>query len=272
MNASRKPASGGKPRLYHAPSSYYSMIARLALQEGGITYEPVFLDIHLRMSQQQPDYARLNAAMTVPTLELPGRILDQSRGIAAYALSVAPDGPDAETKAWVDLHYSFAIDELTFGGMLARNPIARIMIPKRLAAAHRRLLACAAAYPDLAEAYKVRAALFARRLQVFDPAQVVRLAAERRAEAVSLMDRLEAHLAGGAKLMTPPAYGLADVVWTVFLARMEFVGLGAELGKRPALAAYWRAMQARPSFAAADIWTRMHPLRFIGGLLGIAGR
>jgi Glutathione S-transferase, N-terminal domain len=62
--------SGAKPRLYHAASSYYSMIARLALAEGGIAYEPVFVEIHFRMAQQQPDYVRLNPNMTVPTLVL----------------------------------------------------------------------------------------------------------------------------------------------------------------------------------------------------------
>lgn len=45
--------SGAKPRLYHALSSYYSMIARLALIEGGIAYEPVVVDIHLKMVQQR---------------------------------------------------------------------------------------------------------------------------------------------------------------------------------------------------------------------------
>jgi tetrachloro-p-hydroquinone reductive dehalogenase len=50
---------------------------------------------------------------------------------------------------------------------------------------------------------------------------------------------------------------------------MEFVGMGAELLKRPALARYWRAMQARPSFAPADIWTKLHAFRLIGGMLGI---
>ena len=38
-----------KPRLYQTPSSYYSMIARLALAEGGIAYERIFVDIHFRL-------------------------------------------------------------------------------------------------------------------------------------------------------------------------------------------------------------------------------
>ncbi len=260
-----------KPRLYQAPSSYYSMIARLALKEAGITYEPVFVDIHIHASQQQPDYVRLNPNMTAPTLVLPKRVLDQSRDIAEFALDV-PEAGRADTETWVDLHYSFPIEELTFGGILAKNPMARIMIPKLLASAERRLLAYASAYPDLAALYKARAAVFAERLRIFDPADIIRLSETRRNQAVGFLDQLETALGDGRAVLVPPAYGVADVVWTVFLARMEFAGLGAEVAKRPALTHYWQAMQARPSFAAADIWTRMHILRLIGGILGIAGR
>jgi glutathione S-transferase len=261
--------SGAKPRLYHALSSYYSMIARLALVEGGIAYEAIVVDIHLKMAQQQPDYVRLNPNMTVPTLVLPDRILDQSRDIAEYALGVSEATLDGDTKAWLDLHYGYPIEELTFGGLLARNPLARIVIPKRLEAVRRRLLERAAQNPDLAKAYEARAAAFAERIRAFDPAAVVRLAERRRTEAIGFMDQLEQTLHDGRGVIVPPAYGAADVVWTVFLARMEFVGMGAELQKRPALARYWRAMQARPSFAAADIWMKLHVFRLIGGMLGV---
>jgi glutathione S-transferase len=258
--------SGAKPRLYQTPSSYYSMIARLALAEGGIAYERVFVDIHFRLSQQQPDYVRLNPGMTVPTLVLADRILVQSRDIAEFALG-AP--PDPEAKAWVDLHYGYPIEELTFGGILARNPLARIMIPKRLAATRRQLLALAARNPDLASVYEARAAVFAARVSTFEPDAVVKLSERRRAEAIGFMDRLEQSLRDGRAVLVPPAYGVADVVWTVFLGRMEFAGLGAEIPKRPALARYWAAMQGRPSFSAADIWTKFHVGRLIGGILGI---
>jgi tetrachloro-p-hydroquinone reductive dehalogenase len=234
--------SGAKPRLYHTPISYYSMIARLALAEGGIAHEPVFVDIHFRMSQQQPDYVRLNPGMTVPTLVLADRILDQSRDIAEYALGVSEATLDGETKAWLNLHYAYPVEELTFGGVLARNPLARIVIPRHLEATHRRLLARAAENPDLAEVYEARAAAYAERACIFDPAAVLRLSERRRAEAIGLMDRLEQTLCDGRAVMVPPAYGVADVVFTVFLARMEFAGLGAELLKRPALARYGRAM------------------------------
>ena len=258
--------SGARPRLYQTPSSYYSMIARLALAEGGIAHERVFVDIHFRLSQQQPNYVRINPGMTVPTLVLADRILDQSRDIAEYALGSTPDG---ETKTWLDLHYGYPIEELTFGGILARNPLARIMIPKRLEATRRQLLAHAAQNPDLAAVYEARAAVFAERVRTFEPDAVVKLSERRRTEAIGFMDRLDQTLSDGRVVLVPPAYGVADVVWTVFLGRMEFAGLGAEIPKRPALARYWGAMQARPSFSAADIWTKLHLGRLIGGILGI---
>jgi len=266
-----KPAelSGAKPRLYHALSSYYSMIARLALIEGGIACESVVIDIHLKMVQQQPDYVRLNPNMTVPTLVLPDRNLDDSRDIAEYALGVSEATLDGDTRTWLDLHYGYPVEQLTFGKLLASNPLARIVIPKRLEAVRRRLLKRAAQNPDLAKVYEARAEAFAARIRAFDPAAVVRLAETRRAEAIGFMDRLEQTLHDGRAVLVPPAYGAADVVWTVFLARMEFVGMGAEIRKRPALARYWRAMQARPSFAPADIWTKVHVFRLIGGMLGI---
>ncbi|WP_020694339.1 glutathione S-transferase family protein [Reyranella massiliensis] len=258
-----------RPRLYHALSSYYSMIARLALVEGGIAYESKVIDIHLKMVQQRPDYVRLNPNMTVPTLVLPDRIFDQSRDIAEYALGASEATIDGDTKSWLDLHYGYPIEELTFGGLLARNPMARIMIPKRLEQVRRRLLERAVQNPDLAKVYEERAAVFAGRIRAFDPEAVARLSEKRRAEAVGFLDRLEQTLHDGRSVLVPPAYGAADVVWTVFLARMEFVGLGAELQKRPALARYWRAMQARPSFGPADIWTKLHVFRLIGGMLGV---
>ncbi len=258
--------AGARPRLYQTPSSYYSMIARLALAEGGIAYERVFVDIHYRLSQQQPDYVRLNPGYDGADARA-GR--PRPHRESGYRGVCGRRRDDAETKAWVDLHYGYPIEELTFGGILARNPLARIMIPKRLDAARRQLLAHAARNPDLASVYEARAAVFAGRIRAFEPDAVVALSQRRRAEAIGFMDRLEQTLQDGRPVLVPPAYGIADTVWTVFLGRMEFAGLGDEIPRRPALARYWTAMQARPSFAAADIWRKFHIGRLIGGILGI---
>jgi glutathione S-transferase len=242
-------------------------IARLALAEAGLDHDEIFVDIHFRGTQQSPWYARLNPNLSVPTLVLPGRILDQSRDILNFALVKAGQQPDAEATSWLDLHYAYPIEELTFGGFLANHPLARAVIPAKIAASRRRLLRLAAAHPDLAEVYKRRAAVFAERKRTFDPKMAIRLMEMRREEAIALLARLERHLADNRDVMVPPHYGVADVVWTVFLARMEFVGMTGELTSRPALARYWRAMTARPSFAVADVWTKLHVGRLIGGII-----
>lgn len=267
MSVPKSAPASVKPRLYHAPSSYFSMIARLALAEAGIDHEQVFVDILFRGGQQLPAYARLNPQMTVPTLVLPGRVLDQSRDILNFALSQPERELNAEITSWINLHYSYPIEELTFGGFLARHALARAVIPAKITATRRRLLRLAATHPDLAEVYERRAAVFAERESTFDPKTAVRLAATRRGEAIGLLDRLERHLADGRNVMVPPDYGGADVVWTVFLARMEFAGMEGEIVVRPALTRYWQAMKARPSFVSADIWTRLHVGRIIRGII-----
>ena len=60
MTVSDQIPRSAKPRLYHNPASYYSMIARLALAEADVAHEEIFVDIHVRGTQQSPAYARLN--------------------------------------------------------------------------------------------------------------------------------------------------------------------------------------------------------------------
>jgi ganglioside-induced differentiation-associated protein 1 len=264
---SQPSAANGPLRLYHAPSSYYSMIARLSLAEAGRSYTAVFVDLHLRGGQQAPAYARLNPNMTVPTLVGPDFVLDQSRDIAEFALQRREADLDAETRGWLDLHYGFPIEELTFGGFFSRNPLARLLIPRRLASAERRLRALAAANPDLADLYRARAELFRERVRTFEPEKAIELYARRRRQAIGFLDRLQACLADERLVIGPSDYGLADVVWTVFLGRIEFAGLGAEIARRASLEHYWQAMRARPSFSAADIWTRLHLGRLLAGML-----
>lgn len=259
-------AANSLPELYHAPSSYFSMIARLAIAEAGIGYRPIFIDIHYRSSQQSPAYARLNPHMTVPTLAFSGSVICQSREILELSAREANQKLNDEVISWIDLHYKFPVEELTFGRLLAHNPLARALIPARLASARRRLLRQASLCPDLAAAYEARAAVFAEREQTFDPNSAVRLAAMRRREAINLLDRLEKQIRDGRAVIVPPSYSAADVVWTVFLARMQFVGLGNEILTRPNICRYWAAMVERRSFKTADIWTKMDLGRLIGGV------
>lgn len=242
------------PTLYHAPSSYYSMIARLALAEAGIEYTSRIVDIHRRRQNILPDYARIQPNLSVPAMTVEGRTLVESRQILEHALG---DG-GAEGRPWIDRHYGFEVEDLTFGRLLAWNPLARRAIPRTLAKQEAKLRALALENPDLAEVYLRRAEVFTRRQRNFDPATVAGLFAKRRAEACAHLDALEAALGDGRATLVEGAYGPADVVWTVFLARIRFARLGEEITRRPAVERYTARMFARPSFTQADVWESVH--------------
>ncbi|MEO8797701.1 MAG: glutathione S-transferase family protein [Polyangiaceae bacterium] len=252
------------PRLYNAPSSYYSMIARLALVEAKVPFTSVKLDIHRRREQLSPAYARLNPNMTVPTLELADRVLTDSRDITLHAFPGATD--DASTR-WLDRHYDFSIEELTFGWMLLRNRLARWVVPRQLASIEGRLREYANANPDLSERYLRRAEVFAERRRTFDPAAASTLYAMRMREARERLDELDDALADEREVLVGGVYGPADVVWTVFLARIRFIGEGDEIERRPALSRWARAVFGRASFREADVWARLAPLKLLAQIL-----
>ncbi len=252
------------PTLYHAPSSYYSMIARLALAEAGVAYEPRVVDIHRRRQNLAPDYARIQPNLSVPAMTVDGRNLTESRQILEFALA---DGGE-EGKPWVDRHYGFEVEDLTFGRLMASSSLARRFFPRTLAKQEAGLRALAAANPGLADVYLRRAEVFARRLRNFDPATVAGLYDTRRREACVHLDALEAALGDGRGTLVAAGYGPADVVWTVFLARMRFVRLGDEVERRPAVARYAARMAARPAYARADVWDRFKLGSMLRQLLG----
>ncbi len=255
------------PRLHHTPSSYYSMIARLALIEAGEPFVSVPVDIHRKKEQLEPAYARKNPKMTVPTLEIDGTVLTDSRDILFHAFAPKGQPADDSVRAWVDRHYGFPIEDLTIGWLLSWNPLARAALPRGLAAVQQKIRALADEHADLADHYRARAEAFAARIRTFDAKEVVALFAERQRTALDHLDALEAALADGRPTLVPHAYGAADVVWTAFLARLRFIRRGAEIARRPALARYAAAMFARPSTKTADLWLTIDPIKLVKQML-----
>jgi ganglioside-induced differentiation-associated protein 1 len=255
------------PRLYHAPSSYYSMIARLALVEAGEPFVSVPMDIHRKKEQLEPAYARKNPNLTVPTFELDGTVLTESRDILFHALAPKGHPADDSVRAWVDRHYGFPIEDLTIGWLLKWNPLARAAVPRQLAAVEQKLRALADEHADLAEHYRARAEVFAARVRTFDAKEVAALFADREKTALGHLDALEAALADGRPTLVPPAYGAADVVWTAFLARLRFIRRGAEIARRPSLARYAESMFSRSSTKTADLWLSINPLKLVRQML-----
>ena len=71
------------------------------------------------------------------------------------------------------------------------------------------------------------------------------------------LDRLDAELAG-KEFCCGGTYTMADVVWTVTVARQNLLGKDPFAG-RPALLDWFERMKTRPSFARAGVWTRFKP-------------
>ncbi|HIC57338.1 MAG TPA: glutathione S-transferase family protein, partial [Acidobacteria bacterium] len=71
------------------------------------------------------------------------------------------------------------------------------------------------------------------------------------AEVTGLVQMLEERLQDGRSWVCGEAYTLADIVATALLARVHFIQQEALF--TPAVSAYWQLLQARPSFASANV-------------------
>lgn len=258
--------TGDKPLLYHAAPSYYSMIARLALIEAGCDFAGQIVDIHRARENQAPWYVRLNPSMTVPVLVEGDAVLPDSRLILRRAFPQAEDGQAGEV---LEALYRFPVDAFTFSWLMSWNPLARLLIPRKLARIRDQMLELAKANPDLAEAYRQRAAVFDQRVADFSQPPGPRWTALK-GQAGELLAALDAALArapGEGGFLSGPDYGATDVAATVFLARLHFCRQGRMLSTCPAVAAYWRRVRARDSFERADVWDRLRPrllLKLVG--------
>lgn len=253
------------PTLYHASSSYYSMIARLALLEAGVAFDARRLDIHIAKEQLQPWYVALNPHMTVPALVDGESVWRDSRDILAVAAEragsrwlAADEATGAAIEAIVAAHYEIPIERLTFAKAMTRIPPARWLVPRMLRKVVRDLQSQVpgAADPD---ALRAKIAVNSERLAYFTGGNLGdKLEAER--------DRVRRFL---TSLPEPPdllfgsAPCAADIVVTVLLGRLAMIGEWSITAVRPDIAAFFARMQARPAYAAADIWTRFQLHRIL---------
>ena len=253
--------------LYNAPSSYYSMVARLALLEAGLPFESNRMDIHFAKQQLAPWYQAINPHMTVPALVDGSQTLIDSREILRYAATHAgPTWCDGEPKHQarieqiVQAFYSLAIEELTFGQIMLKHPPLRFVFMRVLSrivkALKLQLSTCAD--PD---AVRRKIAINERRIEYFtdtrlrDKLNVVR---QRVADFLQSAAELEP-----TALLFGDRVSSADVVCGVLLGRLQMIGEDQLLESQPLLKAWFARFQERPAFKKADIWTRFQPTRIL---------
>jgi glutathione S-transferase len=250
--------------LYHAPSSYYSMIARWALLEAGLSFDSHRLDIHRTQQQLSDAYLAINPMMTVPALSTGTTVLTDSADILAYAALHAgqhwqPGSP--ESRRIVAAHYAIPIERLTFSKAMSSLPPLRLLFPHLLRSMCRDLSRRMAADPAQRSALQAKLRLNESRIAYFkDGSLSLKLEAERQ-HVRDFLAQLPAPLADG--FLLGDRIGEADIVTAVLLGRLRMISEWPLAKDRPDLARWFDRIAARPAFSQADIWTRLQLRRIL---------
>ena len=244
-----------KPRLFHNRMSFSSQIARLAAVNYGIDYAGVEIDIGPANENYDPRYVAVNPAGVVPTLIDGGRVVTDCIQIARHfreeSLGAGVTSSDRD-EVWVARQQAIAERELSYASATGLSGfLARRSVGPRI----RKLRAMARSFPELAPSYEAKAADF-EHWNCF-------LQDESNRDALIIKTRetladLDSHLSE-SRFISGKERGIADIVWTVFLARVEFLHLEGELGinDRANLNRWYRAEKQRPEFEDADIRTSL---------------
>ena len=263
--------------LYHNALSLCSMKARVCLAELGVDYRSHPIDLIETGSYENIGrrFLAVNPGGTVPVLVHRGHPVYESHEQIRYAAvhapagapSLVPDDPGEreEMERWIDLS-SLTDDPIEHGDASAGNAVPGLTLPIFAAMIDR------IPYTNILEGLlfhfdRKRPLIFLllkfRGLEALHRmAPMMKVLARSRRQMATHLDALEAQLAtSGGPWILGETFSLADVSWLVIFERLEqvdalhvFVGEG----QRPACAAYWSALRARPSYAAA-ILEHSHP-------------
>ena len=249
--------------LYNASSSYYSMIARLALLEAGVDFENRRMDIHIAKEQLSPSYLAINPAMTVPTLTDGEQSWTDSRDILKFAAAYADDKwLDADTnyspriERIVDAHYALSIERLTFGKALSRIPPMRFIAPRMLRNIIQKLEKERSQSKDPA-AIQAKIDLNHERLAYFtegDRAEKLQIQRKEVQKFIKELPVPDLCLFGDKP-------SSADIVTIVLIGRLQMIG---EYSLVPSLLARWfERTQTQTAYKEADIWTHFQLWRIL---------
>lgn len=251
--------------LYHAPPSYYSMVARLALLEAGLGFDSRSMDLHIAKEQLTPWYQAINPHMTVPALVDDTATLVDSQDILHFASakagsswldSEATVGGQIETV--VQAFYAIPIENLTFTKAMRKFPPLRYIFPRVLDKIVKKLEGelGAAQHP---EAVRAKIAINQKRITYFTEGNLTQKLADER-------DRVNAFLKDipvSSPLLFGEKVSSADIVCAVLIARLAMIGEQALLKPVPELTDWFERFQSRPAFGSADIWMKPHFLRLL---------
>ena len=228
--------------LHHNNMSVCSAKVRLVLREKGL--EPVEHHYNLRKGDQfAADYMALNPMGVVPTLVHDGRPVIESTLICEYLDEAFPEPPlrpaDLVERAGMRRWASIPDQGLHAACGAVSNALA--FRYQFLALTPEELAANLAQTPDPGRRERKRMGIeqgmdwpsAAAAVRVYDAA----------------LQRMETTLTAGGPWLAGDAYSLADSGLTPYLVRLDHLNLSWMWDRRPALAAWYDAVQARANFA-----------------------
>lgn len=234
--------------LYHSPKSSASRRVRLFLEEKGADYEAHVIDLS-RQQQHSAEYLAINPLGVVPSMVHDGRPLHESGVMCEYLDAVFPDPPllpadpydVALMRNWVR-HVDGLIGNLIrFNWRHQLQKKAEVMTDAQLQEMLDRIPS-----PERKEAW----------LRVARKPYTEEELAQSRAILVGLLDEMERMIAaeGSRGWLIGGAYSLADIAVAPFVRRIdeEIAPDAMTPARRPGVAAWWAALQARPAYARAD--------------------
>jgi glutathione S-transferase len=232
--------------LYHAWVSSASRRVRFVLEEKGLAYQGILVDLH-KFEQHSPQYLRLNPNGFVPTLVHDGRPLIESSVICEYldevfpAPVLRPADPLGRARMrvwakWTDEVVIRAFQVANWNRMMA--PTARKWSDEEV---ERRLQAIPV--PDRREDWRRMAR------DPFSEPEIAHAVANIR----RTLERMEADLSHGPWL-AGDMFSLADIHLSPYIVRIsEHAARGIHLASYPRCAEWWQRLTARSAFARARI-------------------
>lgn len=228
------------PTLYHSDMSTCAAKVRIALQEKGVAWRGVKLNLRAGDSQR-PDYVKLNPKQVVPTLVDRDEVIIESNVILEYIedrwpqkrLRPADPAATARMRLWTK-----QLDE----GVHAATGTISICIAFRhqfLALPATALQAWFDNMGDEVRRERARASIkHGMESPQFEPA-VKRF--------ITLLDDFEQALTNSPWL-AGNEYSLADIAYSPYMLRLEHLGLGDLIAERPHVSEWCKKLLARQSF------------------------
>lgn len=240
--------------LYDYPKSICSQMARLVLEEKGVTYKRRTVDIMKAAEQFEPWYTALNPKAVVPTLKIGDEIVTDTIRIV-YRIESEFGGPalvpaDAGRAEAMD-RMMHNVMGLHYGVLLYSPGHAPGVVSPTIIARGEFLRDQLARHPERSEILQSRIAGNQRMQTILSqPTEVEHHISSARALVGEIDDALAGH-----DFLCDGQYTLADAFATAALARFQLHGFGVWWtdGARPNVAAYYARAKGRPSWSAAGV-------------------